>query len=158
MKNKNKEIIKNIENEKDRYLILPEIINSEVNLLVFPFFALTRNNLKRKSKTEYKDIIERDGKKLQIIWKVTSNSEYGYPGLFDREVHKVIEQIITKLLREKGKIENPIPLGSLYNICKKMGIENYGGHQYRKIKEAFKRIKTTSIETKGTFYSNDNFF
>ena len=105
--------------------------------------------------TEYKDIIERDGKKLQIIWKVTSNSEYGYPGLFDREVHKVIEQIITQLLKEKGKIENPIPLGSLYNICKKMGINNYGRHQYRKIKEAFRRIKTTSIETKGTFYSKD---
>src|SRR6056297_2211367 len=155
MKNKNSEIIKNNKNEKDRYLVLPEIINSEVNLLVFPFFALTRNDLKRKNKTEYKDIIERDGEKLQIIWKVTSNSEYGYPGLFDREVHKVIEQIITSLLKEKGKIKNPIPLGSLYNICKKMGIDNYGGHQYRKIKEAFKRIKTTSIETKGTFYSKD---
>jgi len=155
MENKNSEIIKNNKKEKDRYLVLPEIINSEVNLLVFPFFALTRSDLKRKTKTEYKDIIERDGKKLQIIWKVTSNSEYGYPGLFDREVHKVIEQIITRLLKEKGRIENPIPLGSLYNICKKMGIENYGGHQYRKIKEAFKRIKTTSIETKGTFYSKD---
>jgi len=119
MENKNSEIIKNNKKEKDRYLVLPEIINSEVNLLVFPFFALTRSDLKRKIKTEYKDIIERDGKKLQIIWKVTSNSEYGYPGLFDREVHKVIEQIITRLLKEKGKIENPIPLGSLYNICKK---------------------------------------
>jgi len=28
--------------------------------------------------------------------------------------------------------------------------------QYKKIKEAFKRIKTTSIESKGTFYSKDN--
>jgi hypothetical protein len=155
MKNKNKEIIQNKDSEKNKDLVLPEIINSEVNLLVFPFFALTRSDLKRKTKTEYKDIIERNGKKLQIIWKVTSNSEYGYPGLFDREVHKVIEQIITQLLKEKGKIENPIPLGSLYNICKKMGIDNYGGHQYRKIKEAFRRIKTTSIETKGTFYSKD---
>ena len=155
MENKNQEIIKNTEEQKDKYLILPEIINSEVNLLVFPFFALTRSDLKRKTKIEYKDVIERDGKKLQILWKVTSNSEYGYPGLFDRDVHKVIEQIITKLLKEKGKIENPISLGSLYNICKKMGIDNYGGHQYRKIKEAFKRIKTTSIETRGTFYSKD---
>jgi hypothetical protein len=155
MKNKNKEIIQNKNSEKNKDLVLPEIINSEVNLLVFPFFALTRSDLGKKTKTEYKEIIERDGKKLQILWKVTSNSEYGYPGLFDREVHKVIEQIITQLLKEKGKIKNPIPLGSLYNICKKMGIDNYGGHQYRKIKEAFRRIKTTSIETKGTFYSKD---
>ena len=155
MENKNREIINNIEEQKDKYLILPEIINSEVNLLVFPFFALTRGSINRKTKTEYRDVIERNGKKLQIVWKVTSNSEYGYPGLFDREVHKVIEQIITRLLKENGEIKNPIPLGSLYSICKKMGLDNYGGHQYRKIKEAFKRIKTTSIETKGTFYSKD---
>lgn len=155
MENKNREIINNIEEQKDKYLILPEIINSEVNLLVFPFFALTRGGLNRKTKTEYRDVIERNGKKLQIVWKVTSNSEYGYPGLFDREVHKVIEQIITRLLKENGEIKNPIPLGSLYSICKKMGLDNYGGHQYRKIKEAFKRIKTTSIETKGAFYSKN---
>jgi hypothetical protein len=37
-----------------------------------------------------------------------------------------------------------------------MKIEKYGGAEYRKIKEAFKRIKTTSIESKGTFYSKDN--
>ena len=134
MENKNREIINNIEEQKDKYLILPEIINSEVNLLVFPFFALTRGSINRKTKTEYRDVIERNGKKLQIVWKVTSNSEYGYPGLFDREVHKVIEQIITRLLKENGEIKNPIPLGSLYSICKKMGLDNYGGHQYRKIK------------------------
>jgi hypothetical protein len=57
--------------------------------------------------------------------------------------------------KEKGKIKNPIPLGSLYNICKKMNIEKYGGKEYKKIKEAFTRIKTTSIESKGTFYSKD---
>jgi len=32
---------------------------------------------------------------------------------------------------------------------------SYSGAEYRKIKEAFKRIKTTSIESKGTFYSKD---
>lgn len=37
-----------------------------------------------------------------------------------------------------------------------MKIEKYGGAEYKKIKEAFKRIKTTSIEPKGTFYSKDN--
>lgn len=155
MENTNKDIIEVSDKEKEKHMMLPEIINSEVNLLVFPFFALTRSSLKRKTKTEYRDIIERNGKKLQIVWKVTSNAEYGYPGLFDREVHKVVEQIITRLLKENGKIDNPIPLGSFYSICKKMGMKNYGGHQYRKIKEAFRRIKTTSIETKGAFYSKD---
>ena len=146
---KTKEIIIKKNNKID----LPKIINSEVNLLVFPFFALERKN--KKLEIVYKEIVKRGNQKTEIIWNVSANPKYGYPGLFDREVHKAIEQIISEILKEEGEIKNPIPLGSLYNLCKRMDIENYGGTQYKKIKEAFKRIKATSIESKGTFYSKD---
>jgi len=36
-------------------------------------------------------------------------------------------------------MENPIPLGSLYNLCKRMNIENYGGVEYKKIKKGIQR-------------------
>jgi hypothetical protein len=140
---------------KNNKIDLPKIINSEVNLLVFPFFALSTKGLKNKNKTIYQKIINKGNQEVNLLWKVSSNSEYGYPGPFDREVHKVIEQIISEILKEKGEIKNPIPLGSFYNICKRMNIEKYGGREYKKIKEAFTRIKTTSIESKGTFYSKD---
>jgi len=144
----NKEI--NIIEENKKEIDFPQIINSEVNLLVFPFFALSTKGLRKKTKTVYQEIIKKEDKKINILWKVTSNPEYGYPGLFDREIYKAIEQIITEILKEKGKIENPISLGSFYNLCKRIGISNSGA-EYRKIKESFKRIKTTSIETNGTF-------
>ncbi len=142
--------------KKDRKeLVLTRIINSEVNLLLFPFFALSTKGLRKKTETKYIDIRKRGNQKVEILWIVSANPKYGYPGPFDRWVHKAIEQIITEILKKKGKVENPIPLGSLYNLCKRMNIENYGGSQYKKIKEAFKRIKTASIESKGTFYSKE---
>ncbi|KUK85811.1 MAG: hypothetical protein XE03_1884 [candidate division TA06 bacterium 34_109] len=70
-----------------------------------PFFALSTKGLKKKVETEYRDIVIRDGKRIEIFWQVSSNSEYGYPGLFDREVHKVIEQIITEILQKYSVVK-----------------------------------------------------
>jgi len=134
---------------------LPKIINSEVNLLIFPFFSLSTKGLKNKTTTIYQETIKKGNQEINILWKVSSNSEYGYPGPFDRKVQQAISEILSEILKKEGEIKNPIPLGSLYNLCKRMNI-NYSGAEYRKIKEAFKKIKTTSIESKGTFYSKDN--
>ena len=141
---------KEISLKENNIIDLPKIINSEVNLLVFPFFALERKN--KKLETEYREVVKRGDKKIEIIWNVSANAKYGYPGLFDREVHKAIEQIISEILKEKGEIKNPIPLGSLYNLCKRMNIKNYGGSQYKKIKEALERVRATTIKSVGTFY------
>ncbi|MBU4353003.1 MAG: hypothetical protein KJ939_08055, partial [Nanoarchaeota archaeon] len=73
----NKEINKVI--KKDEYKIsLPKIINSEVNLLVLPFFFLYKNTLKNKLETEYKEVIQRNGEKVEISWNVSANPKYGY--------------------------------------------------------------------------------
>jgi hypothetical protein len=133
--------------------IIPETIKSEVNFLTFPFFALSTKGLKKKTKTEYREVIKRGDERLEILWNVSANMEYGYPGPFDREVHKTIEQIISEILQKDGKITNPIALGSLYQICKRMGNDKFGGSQYRKIKDALERIKTTSVKSKGAFYN-----
>jgi len=129
MNKKANKIIKKNNNE----INLPKIISSEVNLLVLPFFFLYKNTLKNKLETEYREVIYRNGEKLEILWNVSANPKYGYPGLFE--------------------VENPIPLGSLYNLCKRMNIENYGGVEYRKIKKALEKIKATTIKSVGSFYS-----
>ena len=59
---------------------LPKIINSEVNLLVFPFFSLSTKGLKDKTTTVYQEIIKKGNQEINLLWKVSSNSEYGYPG------------------------------------------------------------------------------
>ncbi len=146
------EIIDLIIKKEKQEISLPNIINSEVNLLVFPFFALFTKGLRKKTETEYRDVVKRGDQKVEILWSVSANPKYGYPGPFDREVHKAIEQIITEILKRYGKIENPIWLGSLYSLCNIMGIKKYGGFQYREIRKALERIKTTVIKSEGSFY------
>ncbi len=128
---------------------LPKIINTEVNLLIFPFFVLERKS--KKLEIEYKDIVKRGNEKIEIIWNVSANTKYGYPGLFDREVHKVIEQIISEILKKDGEIKNPISF-SVYDLCNRMGITTSGGKNYRKVKEALERIRMTGIKSEGAFY------
>jgi len=87
-----------IKNNKNK-IILPEIIKSETNLLVLPFFSLERKNKRLKIEVEGKGKIPG----TKIFWKVSADPEYGYPGPFDREVHKAIEQIISGILKKEGK-------------------------------------------------------
>jgi len=142
---KPKEIIIKKNNEID----LPKIINSEVNLLVSPFFTLERKN--KKLETEYREVVKRGDQKIEIVWNVSANPKYGYPGPFDREVHKAIEQIISEILKEEGEIKNPIPF-SIYNLCNRMKISSAGGDNYQRIKKAIERIQMTGIKSEGAFY------
>jgi hypothetical protein len=142
VKKSNKISIKN-----NNEIILPKIIKPEVNLLIFPFFALERKD--KRLKTEYREIVKRREQTKEAVWNVSANPEYGYPGPFSREVHKAIEQITSEILREKRKIENPIPF-SIYNLCKRMGIK--GGGNYQQIKKALEEIQATVIKSEGAFY------
>jgi len=132
---------------------LPSIsfIKSEANFLTFPFFALHTKGLKKKTKTEYSDVIRRGNERVEIFWKVASNPEYGgYPGPFDKKVYRAIEQIIN----EGGfPVENPIPF-TFYQVCKNIGIQN-NGRVKRNIRNSLIRIIATTIESKGAFYQKD---
>ena len=130
---------------------LPKMIKSETNFLVFPFFALNRKNLSKKLEIEYRDIDKKGDPKKEIVWNVSANPKYGYPGPFDREVHKAIEQIISEILREEKKIKNPIAF-SIYDLCNRMGITSAGGDNYQRIKKALERIRMTGIKSEGAFY------
>ncbi|RLC73272.1 MAG: hypothetical protein DRI52_02105 [Chloroflexi bacterium] len=136
------------EKEEGKTLTL-DLIRSEVNMLVLPYFALWDKDVRRRSETEFKMIIRRGDRKLEISWLVAANPKFGYPGPFDRLVFRTVEQIISKL---PFPIENPIPLGSLYSLCKRMGITP-GGNNYKRIREALMRLMMTGVISKGTFYS-----
>ena len=133
----------NVVEEQD----LVEELRAEVNLLTYPFFALTTKDVTKRQETEFKATMKRDGKKLEVIWNVSAHQKYGYPGPFGKKVHKAIEQIIEE---QQFPVENPITF-SIYGLCKKMYIEP-GGRQYNQIRAALKRIQFTSIESEGTFY------
>lgn len=125
-----------------------EILRAEVNLLTFPFFALAKKGLDRKTEIEYKAVVERGDRKVEILWQVTANAKYGFPGPFDKRVHKAIEHLLTEL---EPPIQNPVPF-SIYDLCRRMGI-NRSGRNYAKVKKALERIKMTGIKSRQAYYS-----
>jgi len=84
------------ETEQSKKVARRDFIKSEVNFARLPFFALSRYQLESKKKVEYKDVVNRGGRTLEVLWKVTANAEYGYPGPFDKKVHKAVEYLISQ--------------------------------------------------------------
>jgi hypothetical protein len=125
-----------------------EVIRSEVNFLVLPFFSLSRRDAIQRSKTEYHTMVKREDATLDVYWGVHGHPRYGYPRPFDSQVHKAIEQIISQL---QPPIENPVALGSLYHIARIMGLRD-SGRVYHDIKAAIQRTVATVVESKGSFY------
>jgi len=145
-------LLPEITDDEEEKLPTPTFIKSEVNFVRLPFFALSRKDSSRRIKTEYREFAERDEKKIEILWTVTANAEFGYPTPFDKKVHKAIESIIS---RRNFPIKNPIDF-SICEICKLMNIGTDSGRNYEMVKNALIRTAFAGIQSKGTFYSKND--
>lgn len=101
----------------------------------------------KREETVYQKTIKRHGSEMEIYWNVIPSRKFGHPGPFDKDIFRELEQMID----ETGyPITNPIEF-TTYELCKRMKL-GLGGRQYDVIRRALKRIATTSINSKGTFY------
>jgi len=131
--------------EKDEPV--PSFIRAEVNLLVFPFFALNNREVTERKETVFQTVVLRDGREVEISWIVSANSRYGYPGPFDKKLFRAIEHVLTQM---KPPIENPITF-STYELCRLVG-KGIGGRQYQGVKEILRRIVATTIRSQGAYF------
>ena len=126
----------------------PRLVRSEVNFLVYPFFCLDNRWHQDRLEIKYHRTLDRGEGREEVSWQVHAHPEYGFPGPFDWELHKAIEEIIN----ERGfPVRNPVPF-SLRGLCRRMGI-TCSGKTAGEIKAAFQRICHTAVESKRTFYS-----
>ena len=125
----------------------PDKIRSEVNFLVYPVFKLEKK--KDDGVIEVKVNVERDNQKLELFWGVYPHPYFGIPGPFDKKVFDAIQEIIEELPRP---IQNPIPIGSIYSLCKRIGINESSGRNHNMIKDSLLRLTGILIDSKGTFY------
>lgn len=125
-------------------------VAAEVNLARLPFFASSTKGLKKKVSIEYRHterIRERD---VEVLWRVSANAFYGYPGPFAEAVHWAIMEIVT----EQGfPIQNPITF-TIYDICKRLELKP-SGSTYREVKDAILATRFAGIEIQGSFVTKD---
>ncbi|MBC7320089.1 replication initiator protein A [bacterium] len=125
----------------------PDKIRSEVNFLIYPIFKLEKK--REDGVIEVRIAVERENQRLELFWGVYPHQYYGIPGPFDKRVFDAIQEIIEELPRP---IQNPIPIGSFYSLCKRMGIDETAGKNYEMIEKSLKRLTGILIDSKETFY------
>ena len=125
-------------------------IASELNLARLPFFASSTTNLKRKEGVLYEDTVKHKGGEVKLIWEVTGNSKYGYPGPFAESVHVALLDIIT----EQGlPFQNPVVF-SFYDLCDRLDIK-HNGKNIRGIRNAILSIRLAGIVIENSFVTKD---
>ena len=136
--------------------LLPAIIRSELNFLQFPFFALSWRGLKSRTRTEYRFVEERDGKRVDLLWLVLANAEYGHPNPFDYKVARAIEVVIDEAYVQNGnQLPNPIQF-SIYRLARLIGLKSDSSIRvYKRIRESIERIKATVVKSTGSFFLAD---
>ena len=129
-----------------------EVLRKEKNFLQFPFFVLGKG--RGLDKIEVTDIVyDKYDNKAEIYWSVIGSKKYGSPGLMEMKVNNYVERVIDRLPKP---IENPIRVGTFYEICKAIGKPTVSGSDIRDIKKAIKCIVSATIETKFTFWLKDS--
>lgn len=135
--------------------LLPAVIHPEANFLRLPLFSLSWRGLKNKTKTEYRYIDERDGKKVELLWQVTANAEYGYPTPFDHKVARAVDALINESIQKNGyPLQNPIPF-SIYRLARLTDHRSDSATLYARIRESIERIIATTIKSEGSFFLKD---
>ncbi len=135
--------------------LLPAVIHPEANFLRLPLFSLSWRGLKNKTKTEYRHVEERGGKKIELLWQVTANAEYGYPTPFDRRVARAIDALINETILKNGHpLQNPIPF-SIYKLARLTDHRSDSASLYANIRESIERIIATTIKSEGSFFLKD---
>lgn len=131
----------------------PRLSKPEMHLLLKPFFVLDRQGDRFKP-IEYVYSVMHNGKAITRRWWVEPHSQYGLPGPFDRDVTLVIYEIVNENYFAKTLQVPPVmPIGSLRDFAGKMGISPCGKN-LAAIKESFKRLKNTLIDSEETFFDS----
>ena len=133
--------------EFDRDITTIKIIKTEVNINRNPFFCLSDKDIPDTLKIERKDTVEIDGQKVNVLWKVSANPEYGYPGPFAKKVHKAFEVLFSQHGFPLTKV---FPF-SIYQLLEIMNVSKKG-QNYKSVRNAIQQMVSTTIEAKGSFY------
>jgi hypothetical protein len=115
--------------------LLLSVIKTDVNLSRLPFFALSRIGLSEMTEIEFYISETRGSERLELIWRVTANSRYGYPSPFAKKVHRAVEYLLTR---------NGFPVPgyldfSFYEIEHILGLP-HSGRTYDEMKHAMMSI------------------
>jgi len=129
----------------------PTVIKVDVNLSRLPLFALTRKGLKTKLVREWVFAETRKNERVELIWRIMTTPQYGYPSPFAKKVHRAVEYLLTK-----NGFPVPEYLDFSFGEIEEILELPHSGRTYNDIRNALESITTVSIQSEGTFCYLEN--
>lgn len=128
-----------------------EVAKYEMNLAEFPVTLLSKQVSKEKKTIKYSDWIKgKDGERKRRDWIVTGSEEWGLPA---GSALKTLFELI-QIWKENNFSSKVIPIGSRYNLLKKMG-EPTTKNYYRKLERDLKCLVGITIDAKNAFWDKE---
>ncbi len=125
-------------------------VKAELNFLRLPYFATCKSAQNRF--LELIEIVERDGAKRKIEWRVVPDPRLGLPGTIERNVmFWIFRQADKGRTGTNCPIAEWIDIGSIYQIANEIGLK-YNGQNASRIKLAIKKLASTNCISMGAFY------
>lgn len=143
-KTDNKKIL-SILKEEERFT------KEEMNLVEYPFTLLSRRAPKGIKTIEYTDWITVDGKKKPLKWIITGSDKYGLPVGGDQDIYIAINEV----WKESGYKDKVIPIGSIYQMLKRLGMPD-GKQYYLRFKQCLDRFIGTTFYAENAFWDKEH--
>ena len=123
----------------------------EMNLAEFPIAVLSKRIPSNKKTIEYSDwIVGKNGERKQRDWVVTAAAKWGLPtGSALRTLFELMQ-----VWKENSLESKTIPIGSRYNLLKRMGARDSKG-DYKRIEKDLNSLVGITIQAKNAFWDKE---
>lgn len=123
----------------------------EFNLAEFPVTILSKRFPDDLKVIEYQDtIVGKDGRVVPRKWKVAPSAEYGFGS--NKALAILFE--LFQLWKEQGFETPTIRFGSIYNLIKRIGLED-ASPNYERLRRDLNAFVGITIEAKNAFWDNE---
>lgn len=123
----------------------------EMNLAEFPIAVLSKRIPSNKKTIEYSDwIVGKNGERKQRNWVVTAAAKWALPtGSALRTLFELMQ-----VWKENNLESKTIPIGSRYNLLKRMGARDSKG-DYKRIEKDLNSLVGITIQAKNAFWDKE---
>jgi hypothetical protein len=128
-----------------------KVSKDEMNLAEYPMTLLSRRAPKGVKTLEYTDWVTIEGNKKPLKWIITGSDKFGLPVGGDQDIYVAIIEV----WRECGFKDRVIPIGSIYQMLKRLGLPD-DKQYYERFRSALDRLRHMSIIAENAFWDKSN--
>ncbi len=128
-----------------------EFVTVEKNLASLGFFTPSSKRLRNAQEKAFTITTIVDGQRVELKGTIIPSAKYGLPITADQDKWIALSEILTNIMRKKGRVTNPVAFTSA-EILRLLHKHRHSGKNYREIEEWLDVLFSTTIFSEGVVY------